>query len=151
VSSAAPNTLVTAGLEKGVRFADIGEVLPKGTRALGKASFRVQGRSGRIEIQFTKLVLPDRTERAFSGIAVMGDGQAGLVASVTKRDERGKSNAAEAALDVVDGALGGTAAGDAARRYTRDARSDAHELRESQTVVAVAAGTRFKVQFTKSL
>ena len=86
-----------------------------------------------------------------AGVAVMDDGQAGLVASVTKRGDRGKSNAAQAALDVVDGVLGTTPAGTATRRYTKDARSDARELRESQTVISVAPGTRFKVQFTKSL
>lgn len=151
LSNQAPNTLVTAALPKGLSFGDIGVVLPKGTKAIGRATYKVSGNVPRVEIRFNKLVFPDRKERTFAAIAVMPNGQAGLVDRVSKKDGRAESNGAEAALDVVDGLLDGVPGGQAGKRFTQDGRQDAREKRARQVVVTVAKGFSFKIQFTKPL
>ena len=73
------------------------------------------------------------------------------MAHVSKKDGRAGSNGAEAALDVVDGLLGGVPAGQAGKRFTQDERQDARAERAGKAVVTVPKGLAFRIQFTKPL
>jgi hypothetical protein len=139
-----------AELATALVFPSAGEVLPIGTRLVGRAQPRVEGDSGRIEVVFNTLVLPDQTERSISAIATMTDGSVGISARVAESDERHTANFAEGALDLVDDALSKLPGGQAARRFSADERRDARELRASSTTVSVPRGASFVVQFVRA-
>jgi type IV secretory pathway VirB10-like protein len=151
LSSDAPNTPATAELPEGLTFPDTGRVLPPGTRVIGRASYKVNGAQGLVEVTFSRLVLPDRSEVTVSAIAVMLDGKAGLVGRLTKKDDRNGSNIGEGLLDIADAALGTAPGKDAAGRFTDDERSDVRDLRKQALSIQVAKNLKFKVQFTQPL
>ncbi len=67
---------VIAEISEGALDSGSSLVIPSGTRAIGQASYDDVTR--RLQVRFHALVLPDGEERAFSGLALLGDGSAGL-------------------------------------------------------------------------
>jgi len=147
VRSSNSRTPVLAAIAADVTAA--GEViLPKGTKLVGSAA----AEDNRLHIRFRKIVLADGREIAFSGIAMMADGSAGLVGRVTSKGGSGvKGGLAEAALETASDLLpGGDNVGEKLGSRAGQAGLDhlgdrARAGGSGETVVSVPTGTAFQV------
>lgn len=93
-------TPVLAELDEAARFKE-NEVLPKGTRIIGKAL--VLKSHDRVNVDFTVAVLPDGREIRLSAIALSPDGSAGIRGKVEKYQDSAVASAA------LKGAIQGSA------------------------------------------
>jgi hypothetical protein len=129
-----------------------GIAVPRGSQFHGTAQFtELPGGKAQVAMTFTRLVLPDGSERACTAIAIGASGIAGVPARLTRRDGRNAANLGEAALDVADVLLGSTPVGAPARRFTSDQRQDAQRLRGGEVTIALGRGARFTVQLAQPL
>ena len=149
VSSDTPETLVVAVLDKPFTAPAMKTPIAAGSKLFGKADFHAD--TGRVAITFTKLQLPSGAVYVVQAQAIEANGQAGLVANVTKRDQRGKANAGEAAVDVVETIIGVAPGSQAAGRWTNDKREDARALRDTSSTLSLPLKKRFLLQFLQAV
>jgi serine/threonine protein kinase len=151
-SSARSTVPATAELVAPLVLAGKGEVLPAGTRFVGKARAQQDGREAVVLVDFETVVLPDHTERAVHALAMQDNGAVGLAARL--RDESRDNavrGAGSAAREVFESALSYIPGGSTIRRAARAAEAEQpHATRARSATLHVPAGQRFLLHFERA-
>ena len=151
LSNSAMSTPAIAVLAEPIKRPDGSVAVLPSSRVMGRAAHKViNDTTARVEISFTKLILPNGTEHGIRAVAVMSDGSAGIIARMTKQDGRTASNLAEAALDGAQVLLSDKPGNSASDRFLDDERSDAREKRKEQVLITLPKNVVLFVLFSEA-